>query len=252
MKEIKVRNTLLTNNRPCVCVPLVGINKSELLDETRHIIQKEPDLIEWRADFFDTLEEAEIVVETLTQIRNEIGDIPLLFTIRSVHEGGQRINLNESDKVELINKVCATRDIDFIDYEVENNQEYIDMVQKNAEKNNVKLILSFHNFDHTPEEGKMLAKLKKASDRKADVAKLAVMPNNMKDVLAVLQVTEKTNEELTIPVVTMSMGADGALTRLTGWKAGSLFTFGIGKGSSAPGQVPIELIKSMENPLKAN
>ncbi|MDX6151534.1 type I 3-dehydroquinate dehydratase [Marinococcus sp. PL1-022] len=252
MKELKVRNTLLTNERPCVCVPLIGKSKNELLDETKHIIQKEPDLIEWRADFFEDLVEFETVLDALEQVRKEIGDIPLLFTIRSIHEGGQKVELNANEKIELIKKVCATRHIDFIDYELENNQEHIEEVQKNAEKNNVKLILSFHDFHQTPDEEEMLAKFHKASNRKADIAKLAVMPKNMKDVLAVLQVTEKTNDELAIPVVTMAMGADGAITRLAGWKTGSLFTFGIGKGSSAPGQVPIELIKSMEAPLKSN
>ncbi|MDZ5783931.1 type I 3-dehydroquinate dehydratase [Marinococcus luteus] len=252
LKELKVRNTLLTNERPCVCVPLIGISENELLDEIKQIIQKEPDLIEWRADFFEDIGNFEKVLDALEQVRKEIGDIPLLFTIRSIHEGGQKIELNENDKIELIKRVCATRHIDFIDYELENNKEHIEEVRKNADKNNIKLILSFHNFHQTPSEEEMLAKLHKAGNNKADIAKLAVMPNNMTDVLAVLQVTEKTNDELAIPVVTMAMGSDGAITRLAGWKTGSLFTFGIGKGSSAPGQVPIELIKSMEAPLKSN
>jgi len=45
---------------------------------------------------------------------------------------------------------------------------------------------------------------------------------------------------LRIPVVSMSMGRLGAITRLSGWAFGSAMTFAVGENSSAPGQLAIE------------
>ena len=46
--------------------------------------------------------------------------------------------------------------------------------------------------------------------------------------------------ELQIPIISMSMGPYGSLTRMFGFAFGSALTFAVGQSSSAPGQVPIE------------
>ena len=73
------------------------------------------------------------------------------------------------------------------------------------------------------------------------------MPKNYADVLTLLGATLKARTEvLEIPVVTMSMGAEGVITRLAGGLFGSDITFAIGKAPSAPGQIPIgELRRAM-------
>ena len=38
---------------PAVCAPLVARTAAALADETRQVAVKQPDLLEWRADFFD-------------------------------------------------------------------------------------------------------------------------------------------------------------------------------------------------------
>ena len=74
----------------------------------------------------------------------------------------------------------------------------------------------------------------------ADIAKVAVMPKNYKDVLILLNATLKARtEHLEIPIITMSMGPEGGVTRLAGGLFGSDLTFAIGKEASAPGQIPI-------------
>nr|WP_281280555.1 type I 3-dehydroquinate dehydratase [Salibacterium salarium] len=182
-------------------------------------------------------------------LRNKLGNIPILFTIRSEKEGGQRIGMDESAKVELMTKVCESGHIDLIDYETGNNEQDIKKIQKAAQQYNVKLVLSFHHFTKTPSEEEMMKKLQQAAAYEADVGKIAVMPETMSDVLAVLQVTQTASEELEIPIITMSMGADGGLTRLIGWKFGSAMTFAVGDKSSAPGQIPIEVVRQLEGYL---
>ena len=74
------------------------------------------------------------------------------------------------------------------------------------------------------------------------------MPKNYGDVLVLLGATYKARVEiLDIPIITMSMGGEGAITRIAGGLFGSDLTFAIGKASSAPGQIPIgEIRKAWE------
>jgi 3-dehydroquinate dehydratase-1 len=48
-----------------------------------------------------------------------------------------------------------------------------------------------------------------------------------------------------LPLISMSMGAYGSLSRMIGWAFGSTVTFAVGKDSSAPGQVPIEELRAV-------
>ena len=58
--------------------------------------------------------------------------------------------------------------------------------------------------------------------------------------LTLLGATLSASQKLRIPLISMSMGPYGSLTRLFGWTFGSALTFAVGANSSAPGQVPIE------------
>ena len=71
----------------------------------------------------------------------------------------------------------------------------------------------------------------------ADIVKLAAMPQSAGDVLALLEVTARFREEHPdVPVITMSMGKLGSISRLCGETFGSCMTFGAHKKASAPGQ----------------
>ena len=84
----------------------------------------------------------------------------------------------------------------------------------------------------------------------ADVAKIAVMPQSMDDVLALLAATERASRNVDIPLVSMAMGPLGAVTRAAGWIFGSAMTFAVGASSSAPGQMPIEDVRLVVEALQ--
>jgi 3-dehydroquinate dehydratase-1 len=79
----------------------------------------------------------------------------------------------------------------------------------------------------------------------ADIAKVAVMPKDPQDVLVLLAATLKASQTLGVPLISMSMGGLGSLSRIMGWVYGSAATFAVGKGSSAPGQIAIEELRAM-------
>ena len=66
------------------------------------------------------------------------------------------------------------------------------------------------------------------------------MPQRLEDVLSLLSATLESSQTLDIPIVSMSMGGYGSLTRLFGGAFGSAMTFAVGASISAPGQIPIE------------
>ncbi|MDQ0338396.1 3-dehydroquinate dehydratase-1 [Caldalkalibacillus uzonensis] len=245
MKELLNENEL-----PCICTPLTGKNKAEIISELVTIVPKNPDLIEWRVDFFNDIDQLDEVFSTLQEIYNHSNGIPLLFTIRSQAEGGQEIPLLEDERVELLCKVCESDFIDMIDFEVSNNPEHIKRLRDVSNKHLKKLVLSYHNFECTPKKTEIFKHLLMMQFYGADVAKAAVMPNSQEDVITLLEVTKEAKETLTIPVVTMSMGELGIVSRIFGWYYGSAITFAVGDKSSAPGQIPIETLQQIIRMVK--
>ena len=77
-------------------------------------------------------------------------------------------------------------------------------------------------------------------DMNADIPKIAVMPQNKKDVLTLLAATEEmTTNYADRPIITMSMAGTGVISRLCGEVFGSSMTFGAAKKASVPGQMGV-------------
>jgi 3-dehydroquinate dehydratase-1 len=225
---------------PCICTPLVGRTHAQVLAELALVLPKQPDLLEWRVDFFTAIDNLTAVLELAAAIRAAAGRIPVLFTRRSTAEGGEPIPLSEEQVVTLMAAVCASGTVDLVDFEMNNDPAHIALVRAAAHAHGVQLLLSFHNFQSTPAQEVLCQRFAQAQALGADVAKIAVMPQRLEDVLAVLAATLESSQKLNIPLASMSMGGYGALTRLVGGMFGSAMSFAVGAAASAPGQVPIE------------
>lgn len=240
-KPILINGKPLGSGRfPTICTPLVGHTREQVLAELALVVVKQPDLLEWRVDFFQDIDNTSAVVALAADIRQAAAGIPVLFTRRSIREGGESIPLDEAGVVALIESVCASGQIELVDFEMNNNPADIAQVRAAAQKHGVALVLSFHNFQSTPSQEIIEQRFEQAQNLGADVAKIAVMPQRLEDVLAVFGATLASSQKLAIPLISMSMGGYGSLTRLFGWVFGSAMSFAVGAAASAPGQVPIE------------
>jgi 3-dehydroquinate dehydratase-1 len=237
--QVEVRNRVIGGPDPLICLPLVGAKREEILEEAKELVALGPDLLEWRIDAYEEVEDVGKSLSVLREMRAAIGEVPLIFTCRIELEGGFR-KMDRDSRLSLITAAIDSGDIDIIDVELCNEEEFIREVKKRAGAKNVKLILSYHNFKQTPSESFIYAKLVEAQKAGADISKLAVMPKDYADVLTLLSATSKARtESVQVPIVTMSMGPQGAVSRLAGGLFGSDITFAIGKQASAPGQIPI-------------
>jgi len=232
-------------NRPLICTPLVGKQQEAIRAELKHVLEKSPDLIEWRVDFFEKIANIDEVLGLAQEIKESAVDIPLIFTLRSIREGGQPIPLTDQEALKLIKAICQNTAVEYIDYELSNPKESFQELRQIAFESHTKIIASYHNFEFTPEPDILLAKLMEAQRLNADVAKIAVMSQNLQDVLSLLNVTLKAKEALDIPLISLAMGQYGTITRMMGGVFGSAVTFAVGERSSAPGQMPIEELRSV-------
>ncbi|MCQ2444991.1 MAG: type I 3-dehydroquinate dehydratase, partial [Mailhella sp.] len=110
-----------------------------------------------------------------------------------------------------------------------------------ARRHGVAAVTSNHDFHATPAKEEIVRRLRHMQDvLDADVLKIAVMPQSMRDVLTLLDATEEMRTLYARrPLITMSMGPLGVLSRVAGQAFGSCATFGAAGRCSAPGQMDV-------------
>lgn len=238
-KVIDIRGRKLGGQTPLICTPLVGKTRERVLSEAATVAAKKPDVIEWRVDFFERIADTAAVLETGKALRAAIGDTPLIFTRRSAKEGGEPVAIDDAGVVGLYDAMSASGLVDFLDFEMGNDGAHVRHVCDGARQRGARVILSYHNFAATPDENFLVQRFLEAERLGADVAKVAVMPRDRMDVLSLLVATARADEKMGIPLISMSMGPLGAVTRMIGGVFGSSLSFAVGAASSAPGQIPI-------------
>ena len=241
--QLNINNKILGGPMPLICLPLVAKNKTTLLEQTAELIPQEPDLVEWRIDGYDQVEDIDGCMETLKNLKAAMGSIPLIFTCRIHIEGGFK-KISQQARLALISAAIESGGVEIVDVEICNEPAFIEQIKKIAQFHNCLLILSYHNFNDTPDESFICEKLLEAQEMGADIAKLAVMPKDYADVLTLLSATLKARTGvIKVPIVTISMGSEGEISRVAGGLFGSDLTFAVGKEASAPGQIPIKDLK---------
>lgn len=233
---VEIRKVRLGEGAPKICVSMTGRTREELRGEAALLRTIDLDLAEWRVDFFEGVDSPEKVLEMLAELRLLLGPVPLIFTFRSAREGGQR-ELAADDYIGLNAAAAASGDADAIDVELFAGDEAVRRLTAEARRFGAVSIVSNHDFDKTPPAEELAARLRRMRELGGDVPKIAVMPRDPGDVLALLQATYAVSSDNEGPIITMSMGRLGAVSRVAGGTFGSALTFGAAKNASAPGQL---------------
>ena len=240
MNTVKVRNIEIGAGIPKICVPIVGVTREEILAAAENIKSTKADVVEWRVDWYEDIFDFTKTEATMQALREVLGEMPILFTFRTSKEGGEKAIETEA-YVELNQNAAKTGLIDLVDVEAFTGDEVVKAVVETAHANGVKVIASNHDFHKTPAKEEIVSRLRKMQELGADIPKIAVMPQNKKDVLTLLAATEEmVSEYADRPIITMSMSGTGVISRLCGEVFGSALTFGAVGKVSAPGQMGIE------------
>lgn len=248
MKTLTIGDLVLGEGMPKICIPLTGSGQDEILKEAELAEMLPCQMVEWRADYMleemkgeNPQRQGEKLKKVLGYLRIAL-DLPILFTIRTVKEGG-KADLSKEDYY-LINEIIAEGGMaDLIDIETFDGPEKVDEEKIRsfiayAHKNGSKVLLSSHDFEKTPDLEEMLTRFFVMQELGADMMKLAVMPESESDVFSLLEVSALMRDTYAeIPFIALSMGELGATTRICGGEFGSVITFAAGRKASAPGQL---------------
>ncbi len=248
-KTVTVKGLRIGGDRTKICLPLVAESDYELMAQALELKKMKPDLIEWRIDYYEDCGDKEKVLSALNDLKHVIEDIPLIFTLRTVKEGGMA-KISEALRKEVIEASVESGFVDLVDIEMSNDKKFIEDMRNITLANGTKIIMSYHNFDYTPEEHEIRRMLAKGQDFDGDIVKLAIMPKSKGDVITLMNAVHNIGRKLNIPVIAISMGELGQITRIACRVMGTAVTFASGIGSSAPGQLGYremkEILRSLE------
>lgn len=240
MNTVQVKNVTIGEGLPKIIVPIVGQTKDEIIAAAKSFANVELDIVEWRVDWFEGVFDFDQVKDVAQALRDVLQDTPILFTFRTAKEGGEKA-IEPEAYVELNQNIAKTVLVDLVDVEAFTGDDYVAQIIEVAHQNNVKVVASNHDFDKTPDQADIVSRLRKMQEQGADIPKIAVMPNNKKDVLTLLAATEEmATNYADRPIITMSMAGTGLISRLCGEVFGSAATFGAVGKVSAPGQMNAE------------
>ena len=241
MKICQVRQLTIGEGKPKICVPVVETTTEKIIQQIQQL--QDCDLIELRIDFYENIHDFKQVHELLLQVRQQT-NLPLLLTYRSLKEGGH-IQLTDQEYLSLVQTACQSGCVDIVDIELESGNMLVYQLVEIAHQNHIKVLMSYHDFEKTPTVMEMKERLEKMEIMGADICKIAVMPFSYKDVIQLLNTTMEMSQKLTKPLVTMSMGKIGKITRIVGELVGSSITFASVGQSSAPGQLTLEDMQTL-------
>ncbi|MED3961581.1 type I 3-dehydroquinate dehydratase [Niallia taxi] len=245
VQPLIIRDIAIGEGIPKICASLIGETASQLKEEAHVLITESVDVIEWRVDFFEKAYDKSEVLQTLANIRSWIGNIPLVFTFRSKKEGGEK-ELEREAYIALNKAAAKSGYADIIDVELFNREADVKELVEFAHAHKAAVIVSNHDFNKTPAKEEIISRLRKAQELGGDLPKIALMPQSMADVITLLDAVQTMKEQYADrPIIAMSMGGQGSISRIAGEAFGSALTFGAAKKASAPGQIPIKNLKTV-------
>ena len=223
---------------------VIAVILEKPLETSKKAAEIGADILEIRLDLLG-IRDRDIAAETIRKIKSETG-LPIIITNRSYIEGG-KWDGEEAERIGLIKDLLSLRDgPDAVDIELSIDEDERDKAVEAAKNNGKTVIISSHDFSKTPSFAEMKATLEDAFIAGADIAKLAVMPQSMKNVMDLLRVTlicGGAGRE----ICTIAMGDLGKHTRVIAPFYGSVLTYASVENTilTPPGQLPVDKLKKI-------
>ncbi len=255
MKELKCRKVTLNSDKPLICVSVTGKNLKEIKKQAKVIKKLNPDIVEWRADCLKIENEEKDTFEiayALKCVHKELSSYPLIFTFRSKEEGGERhVNFEKyKEYYHYIVLEAKKLNVEMVDIEMYDKRDVPGLIALVNEMHymGLKVIGSYHNFKNTPKRNEIVDIFKKMDTMGADVLKVACMPKHKYDVFAIYNAAKDADKYIQKPIIAISMGELGAVTRVALSQTKSVITFAsIHEDDTFEGELRKECIEQMNS-----
>ncbi len=213
---------------PQICVPILEKRQKAVLKKLKALKGK-ADLAEIWLDQIEDL-------DLKTLFKNK--PLPILVVCKKEIEKGRFKGSYEAVAEVLIE--AAKNGADIVDIPFKMPEKLSKKIVQKAKKT----IISYHNFEKTPSNATLEKTALTMEKRGADISKIAVKGNSLKDVLNLI-ILAKSLENQGVKHILISMGKQGALSRiLTPFLGGTImFASSSPKEASAPGQMTIKELK---------
>jgi 3-dehydroquinate dehydratase-1 len=241
LRTVKIRDVVIGEGRVKTIVPITGTTADEAIAQARVIGgSAQTDVVEFRVDFLDIALDAGKLAALGPKVAAQLNGKPLILTFRTKAEGGNK-TIADADYGALCDTLLKAQFADLIDVEMFRSEAVVRRLVAGAHQVGAFIVMSNHDFSGTPPAAELLVRLRRQQELGADVLKLAMMPRDPSDVLELLRATwEMASRYADRPMMTMSMGGTGVVSRLAGEIFGSAMCFGMIGRASAPGQVEVE------------
>ncbi len=256
MKPLMVRKVPVGEGRPKICAPLTGSTRRELEEEAELLAALPVDMAEWRVDAFAELfgeggliagtgkavpdTAMQSIADTAAMLRHTLNDLPLIFTVRTRAQGGGA-DISPAVYDELIRRAAALSPADLFDVELFTEGDNFSGTVEDLHSHGALVIGSDHDFAATPHKDGIISRLESMRAAGADICKIALMPGCMEDVLSLLGASLSMKEaHPETPLIAISMGKYGSVSRFAGEYFGSDITFASADNASAPGQIGVK------------
>ncbi|GAA5632000.1 catabolic 3-dehydroquinate dehydratase [Acinetobacter calcoaceticus] len=224
-------------------VPITAKTKEQAIAQAKVIAANaDADLAEFRIDLLSFASDSKQVIALGHELKQILGTKPMIATIRTHNEGGQ-LTISDADYGKTYKAYLQQPFMDMLDVEMFRDQQIVKNTVKLAHAKKVLIVMSNHDFQKTPAEAEIIKRLLKQDELGADILKIAVMPQSKQDVFTLMNATLKVSQQSKKPLLTMSMGKLGTISRIATANMGGSFSFGMIGEASAPGQIDVTQLK---------
>ena len=213
-----------------ICIPIVGPSMSKAQEQIESALVI-ADILELRLDLIVSPDLSALLACSM---------LPVIVTNRSKHDGGQYKGLDEDRLQSLRDALKAGAD--YVDIEVSTPREYLQPFLE--EGDSARIILSYHDFSHTPEDFNPLYEA--MCEMPGDIIKIVTYARDLADNLKMFELLKRAKSEKQ-KLVGLCMGDLGEISRILSPLFGGYLTFGsLETGQeSAPGQIPAKILKDI-------
>jgi len=243
MKTVVIGSMTLGTGLPKIGVSLTGSTRSALLGQAAQVLTSVAQVVEWRLDTYQELDNRAELINTAAQLRQVLGTIPVIATLRPATAGGQT-QLDTATYYQTYQTLVSNRAVDAVDIALSmvNAADFMTLT-KQMRTDQIRLILSQTTTTKTPAEADLLATYQAMAAAGADIARITITAHTALEVLRLMTATAQAQQTLALPLIATAKGSLGRYSSVSGQLFGSTVTFGqVGHGDGR-GSLPVSQLK---------
>ncbi|MBN2529355.1 MAG: type I 3-dehydroquinate dehydratase [Deltaproteobacteria bacterium] len=209
-----------------ICVSLIKKSVSEVLTALK------------------TLKLAEVRLETLPALTQD--DVTAIFScnaqiVATCRPSGQ----SDAERAQVL-RWAIEAGATYVDLEIESDSSFKSPLTQLAKEKGCQVIISYHNFEGTPDTEELCRIVETCFFHGADIAKVACLVHTQAEAARIIGLGDSER-----PVIPIGMGDAGRIARVAAPFVGSPFTYASLNGEeTAPGQIDAKLLEKMYTWLK--